>query len=222
MMKAAADMNDPRVMRLVLTIALPAVAGLAASAGHHAINAIFLGALGPEVLAGISLVMPLFLLVAATGQGLGIGLATLLARHLGEGDVPAASSVAVTALAATIPIGIVLSVLIYLGLPSFVGALGASNELLAPGLNYGRLLAFGVTLGLLQAVCDFIAIAEGNSRFSMIVLIASFALNAILDPVLIFLFEFREAGPRLRRSYRRWRRFFAMPSTSCTDGVRSG
>ncbi|NTG03432.1 MATE family efflux transporter [Agrobacterium rhizogenes] len=193
-MKAVADMNDPRVMRLVLTIALPAVAGLAASAGHHAINAIFLGALGPEVLAGISLVMPLFLLVAATGQGLGIGLATLLARHLGEGDVPAASSVAVTALAATIPIGIVLSVLIYLGLPSFVGALGASNELLAPGLNYGRLLAFGVTLGLLQAVCDFIAIAEGNSRFSMIVLIASFALNAILDPVFIFLLQFRETG----------------------------
>ncbi|MGV1837864.1 MATE family efflux transporter [Rhizobium rhizogenes] len=193
-MKAVADMNDPRVMRLVLTIALPAVAGLAASAGHHAINAIFLGALGPEVLAGISLVMPLFLLVAATGQGLGIGLATLLARHLGEGDVPAASSVAVTALAATIPIGIVLSILIYLGLPGFVGALGASNELLAPGLNYGRLLAFGVTLGLLQAVCDFIAIAEGNSRFSMIVLIASFALNAILDPVFIFLLQFRETG----------------------------
>jgi putative MATE family efflux protein len=193
-MKATADMNDPRVMRLVLTIALPAVAGLAASAGHHAINAIFLGALGPEVLAGISLVMPLFLLVAATGQGLGIGLATLLARHLGEGDVNAASSVAVTALAATIPIGIALSILIYLGLPGFVGALGASNELLAPGLNYGRLLAFGVTLGLLQAVCDFIAIAEGNSRFSMIVLIASFALNAILDPVFIFLLQFRETG----------------------------
>ncbi len=193
-MTTAVDMNDPRVARLVLRVALPAVAGLAASAGHHAINAVFIGALGPDVLAGISLVMPLFLLVAAMGQGLGIGLATLLARHLGKGDVTAASSVAATALAVTIPIGAILSVLIYLGLPGFVGALGASDALLAPGLVYGRLLAFVVTLGLLQAVCDFIAIAEGNSRFSMIVLIASFALNAVLDPVLIFLFEFREAG----------------------------
>ena len=193
-MKIAIDMNDPRISRLVLTVALPAVAGLAASAGHHAINAIFLGALGPDVLAGISLVMPLFLLVAAAGQGLGIGLATLLARHLGEGNLTAASSVAATALAATVPLGIVLSVLIYLGLPDFVGALGASNTLLAPGLDYGRLLAFGVTLGLLQAVCDFIAIAEGNSRFSMIVLIASFALNAILDPIFIFVFKLGASG----------------------------
>lgn len=193
-MKTAVDMNDPRVMRLVLAIALPAVAGLAASAGHHTINAIFIGALGPQALAGVSLVMPLFLLVAATGQGLGIGLATLLARHLGEGDPVAASSVAVTTLAATIPIGIVLSILIYFGLPAFVGALGGSADLLAPSLSYGRLLALGVTLGLLQAVCDFIAIAEGNSRFSMLVLILSFALNAVLDPVFIFLFQFREAG----------------------------
>ncbi len=194
MTKTTIDMNDPRVTRLVLTIALPAVAGLAASAGHHAINAIFLGTLGPEVLGGISLVMPLFLLVAATGQGLGIGLATLLARHLGKGDVRTASSAAVTALVATIPIGIVLSILIYLGLPGFVGALGASDNLLAPGLNYGRLVALGVTFGLLQAVCDFIAIAEGNSRFSMIVLISSFVLNAALDPIFIFLLQFREAG----------------------------
>ncbi|NLS20182.1 MATE family efflux transporter [Rhizobium sp. P40RR-XXII] len=196
-MKAAVDMNDPRIMRLVLTVALPAVAGLAASAGHHAVNAIFLGALGPNVLAGISLVMPLFLLVAAAGQGLGIGLATFLARHLGEGDLKAASSVAATALAATIPLGILLSVLIYLGLPDFVGALGASDNLLTPGLDYGRLFAFGVTLGLLQAVCDFIAIAEGNSRFSMIVLIATFALNAVLDPVFIFLFKLGASGAAL-------------------------
>lgn len=196
-MKTAVDMNDPRIMRLVLTVALPAVAGLAASAGHHAINAIFLGALGPDVLAGISLVMPLFLLVAAAGQGLGIGLATLLARHLGEGNLTAASSVAATALAATVPLGIVLSALIYIGLPEFVGALGASDSLLVPGLDYGRLLAFGVTLGLLQAVCDFIAIAEGNSRFSMIVLIASFALNAILDPVFIFSFKLGASGAAL-------------------------
>ncbi|NTF45828.1 MATE family efflux transporter [Rhizobium rhizogenes] len=193
-MKTAVDMNDPRIMRLVLTVALPAVAGLAASAGHHAINAIFLGALGSDVLAGISLVMPLFLLVAAAGQGLGIGLATLLARHLGEGNPKAASSVATTALVATVPLGIALSVFIYLGLPDFVGVLGASDSLLVPGLDYGRLLAFGVTLGLLQAVCDFIAIAEGNSRFSMIVLIASFALNAVLDPIFIFFFKLGASG----------------------------
>ncbi|TXJ27372.1 MAG: MATE family efflux transporter [Afipia sp.] len=190
-------MNDPRIGRLVLTVALPAVAGLAASAGHHAVNAIFLGALGSDVLAGISLVMPLFLLVAATGEGLGIGLATLLGRHLGEGNQKAAASVARTALAAAIPLGLLLTLLIYFGLPDFIGALGASDDLLVPGLDYGRLLAFGVTLGLLQAVCDFIAIAEGNSRFSMIVLVISFALNVALDPVFIFLFKLGAAGAAL-------------------------
>jgi putative MATE family efflux protein len=196
-MKTAVDMNDPRIVRLVLSVALPAVAGLAANAGHHAVNALFLGALGPEVLGGVGLVMPLFLLVGAIGQGLGIGLATLLARRLGERDHSGAAAVAVTALAAAVPIGIALSVLIYLGLPAFAVALGAGDALLAPGLEYGRLLAVGLTLGLLQVVCDFIAIAEGNSRFSMIVLIASFALNIALDPLFIFTLDLGAAGAAL-------------------------
>ncbi|MCF1433021.1 MATE family efflux transporter [Agrobacterium vitis] len=192
--KMAADLNDPRIKRLVMTVALPAVAGLTASAAHHAVNAMFIGALGPQALAGVSLVLPLFLLVSAATEGLGIGLATLLARSLGQGDVKAASSVAVTALVAAVPMGIVLSTLIYLALPAFVQAVGGEGDLLASGLIYGRLIAFGVTLGMLQAICDFIAIAEGNSRFSMTVLIASFALNIALDPVFIFLLDFREAG----------------------------
>lgn len=82
-MPQAIDMNDPRLLRLVMRIALPAVAGLTASAGHHTINGLFVGSLGPEAIAGVSIVMPLFLAVAAVGQGLGVGLATLLARHLG-------------------------------------------------------------------------------------------------------------------------------------------
>ncbi|MFQ6184560.1 MATE family efflux transporter [Sinorhizobium meliloti] len=196
-MKTAVDLNDPRLVRLVLAVALPAVAGLAANAGHHAVNALFLGALGPEVLGGVGLVMPLFLLVGATGQGLGIGLATLLARRLGAGDRTGAAAVAVTALAATMPLGITLSVPIYLGLPAFAGALGPSEALLVPALAYGRMLALGLTLGLLQVVCDFIAIAEGNSRFSMIVLIASFALNVVLDPIFIFAFDLGAAGAAL-------------------------
>lgn len=193
-MTKAADLNDPRIKRLVMVMALPAVAGLTANAGHHAVNAMFIGALGPQALAGVSLVLPLFLLVGAATEGLGIGLATLLARSLGEGDAKTASSVAVTALAATIPAGIVLSVLIYLAVPSFVQGIGGEGGLLTSGLVYGRLVALGVTLGMLQAICDFIAISEGNSRFSMIVLIASFALNIVLDPIFIFLLDFREAG----------------------------
>jgi len=211
------DMNDPRIVRLVLTVALPAVAGLAANAGHHAVNALFLGALGPEVLGGVGLVMPLFLLVGATGQGLGIGLATLLARRLGEGDRAGAASVAMTALAATVPLGVALSVPIYLGLPAFAGALGAGEALLAPGLDYGRLLAVGLTLGLLQVVCDFIAIAEGNSRFSMIVLIASFACSTRSSS------SPSASGPPVQPSplcFRLRRRSAAMRSISCADGAR--
>ncbi|WP_028004324.1 MATE family efflux transporter [Sinorhizobium meliloti] len=196
-MPQAIDMNDPRLLRLVMRIALPAVAGLTASAGHHTINGLFVGSLGPEAIAGVSIVMPLFLAVAAVGQGLGVGLATLLARHLGAGRRSAASSAVSTTFALALPLGITLSVVLHIALPLFLERIGASAELRAASLSYGGLLAFGTTFGLMQALCDFVAIAEGNSRFSMTVLIACFGLNILLDPIFIFGFGLREAGAAL-------------------------
>ncbi|WP_420975936.1 polysaccharide biosynthesis C-terminal domain-containing protein, partial [Campylobacter coli] len=51
-----------------------------------------------------------------------------------------------------------------------------------------------VTLTMLQIVSDFIAISEGNTRFSMWTLLGCFALNIILDPIMIFGFGFGLAG----------------------------
>ncbi|OAP36417.1 MATE family efflux transporter [Sinorhizobium glycinis] len=196
-MPQAVDMNDPRLLRLVIRIALPAVAGLTASAGHHTINGLFVGALGPEALAGVSLVMPLFLTVSAVGQGLGVGLATLLARHLGAGRNAAASAAASTTFAAALPLGLAFALAIHVALPFYLEGVGASADTLAASLSYGRLLAFGIVFGLLQALGDFVAIAEGNSRFSMTVLIASFGLNILLDPFFIFALDLRESGAAL-------------------------
>ncbi|AFL49866.1 MULTISPECIES: MATE family efflux transporter [Sinorhizobium] len=93
---------------------------LTASAGHHTIKGLFVGALGPEALAGVSLVMPLFLTVSAVGQGLGFGLATLLARHLGAGRHSAASAAASTVFAAAVPLGLAFALAVHLVIPFYL------------------------------------------------------------------------------------------------------
>ena len=47
---------------------------------------------------------------------------------------------------------------------------------------------------LAQQLCDFIAIAEGNTRFSMWTLLGAFSLDIVLDPILIFGFGLGIAG----------------------------
>ena len=71
---------------------------------------------------------------------------------------------------------------------------GASEVILPLAEYYLAIVAVSVTLTMLQILADFIAISEGNTRFSMWTLIGCFALNIILDPILIFWFDFGLAG----------------------------
>ncbi|WP_314964229.1 polysaccharide biosynthesis C-terminal domain-containing protein, partial [Bradyrhizobium cosmicum] len=61
-------------------------------------------------------------------------------------------------------------------------------------LDYAETLLFGYTLMLLNIVNGFIVRAEGNTRFSMWTMITAFVLNAVLDPVFIFLLDLGVRG----------------------------
>ena len=188
------DLGDPRLRRLIVRLALPTVAGLGIGALHHVANAAFVGMLGPTEIAAVSITVPLFVVIAALGEGLGIGVATAIGRHLGAGSRGRASATATTVLALTVPFGIGLSLVLLWQLESILGLLGGTATVLPAAVAYAGILALACSLLLAQQLCDFIAIAEGNTRFSMWTLLGAFSLNIVLDPILIFGFGLGIAG----------------------------
>lgn len=57
--------------------------GLSINAAHHTINMIFIGMIGEDQIAAIMIVLPVLMLVAAFGEGIGVGVATEVGRTLG-------------------------------------------------------------------------------------------------------------------------------------------
>jgi hypothetical protein len=70
------------------------------------------------------------------GQGLGFGLATLLARRLGAGRHSAASAAANTVFAAAVPLGLVFGLAVHLVIPFYLEGVGASADTLTASLSY--------------------------------------------------------------------------------------
>lgn len=189
-----ADLADPRLKRLILTLALPSVAGLLINALYHVVNAAFVGGLGTPAVAAISLTLPVFSLVAALGEGIGVGVAANVGRLLGEGRSGQAGAIASTGLMLATVIGLVMTGALLLAQGPVITLLGGGGETEPLARIYISILAFTCVLTLIQIVCDFIAIAEGNSRFSMYTLLGSFAVNIALDPLLIYTLEMGIAG----------------------------
>ncbi|CAN7222473.1 MATE family efflux transporter [Phyllobacterium sp. LjRoot231] len=188
------DLYDPALTRLIFRLGMPAVAGLSINAVHHTINMVFVGMIGSHEIAAITVVLPILMMVGAIGEGLGVGGATAVGRALGAGDPQRANITASTLVILAIPLGLVLTVAILLFKRELLTLFGASEAILPLAEHYLAIVAFSVTLTVLQILSDFIAISEGNTRFSMWTLMGCFALNIVLDPIMIFWFGFGLAG----------------------------
>ncbi|KPH06510.1 MATE family efflux transporter (plasmid) [Rhizobium acidisoli] len=181
---APEDLASPQLFRLLLRLGLPAMFGLSINAAHHTINMVFVGMIGEDQIAAIMIVLPILMLIAAFGEGIGVGVATEVGRLLGAGNRSRAGAIASISLAAGIAFG-ALSTIALLAFPDLL-LFGATPALQPLAQHYLMIIAVSVPLTMAQIILDFLAIAEGNARFSMWTLVACFALNMILDPIMIF------------------------------------
>ncbi|MES2207686.1 MAG: MATE family efflux transporter [Pseudomonadota bacterium] len=189
-----AEFNSPRLTRLILKLAIPSVIGLSAHALHQIGNAFFISRLGTEAVSAISLCFPIAIILAAIGEGAGVGVSAFTSRMLGANQPEKAHQAATTVMALLGLLGILLTLLIMPFIPTMLTKMGATPHSLELSIRYTQLIVLFAPLMLLQILCDFIAISEGNTRFSMWTLIGSFALNLILDPIFIFTFNMGITG----------------------------
>ena len=191
---APPDLAKDSPPRLIWRLALPAIIGLSANALYHTVNAMFLGRLGAEAVSAVSAVFPVLILLAAISEGIAVGTASLASRLLGAKDQDAANRAATTGLAVALLTGIAVSITLSLCTGDVLALFGVTDSAFPLAQAYLRIALCGYTLLMLQIFGDFLAIAAGNTRFSMWVLIAAFGINAVLDPVFIFGFGWGVTG----------------------------
>lgn len=179
------NLGDARLFRLILRTALPSVVGLSMVGLHQVANALFVGRVGTTAVAAISVTFPVALLTAALAEGVAVGAASRISRMLGANRQLDADQAASLALGCGLILALAVMVGLILGAEPVVAALGTPAAAAVETRLYLRLVALGYVPLMLQIVCDFVAIAEGNARFSMLTLVGGFALNILLDAALI-------------------------------------
>ena len=83
---SSAQMGEEKITTLLVRFSLPAIIGMLVMATYNIVDTIFVGRLGSEAIAALSVAFPLQMLLGAIGVGSGIGAASLISRSLGAGD----------------------------------------------------------------------------------------------------------------------------------------
>src|SRR5436853_1815626 len=120
------------VLSTLLRLAAPNVLNLLAIAGMITFDGLFLGRLGPDALAGVSLAFPFVMLIQHTAaSGMGGGVSSAIARALGAGKRDVADALALHAFVLALGLAAAFSTVLLLGAPYIFRWMGGHGEMLS-------------------------------------------------------------------------------------------
>lgn len=179
----------------IINLSLPSVLSMMVSILYNLTDTFFIGKLNdPVLVAAVSISLPLFTFQMAIAGIFGNGGGSYLSRLLGRKDYQGARETATTAIVTSGIVSIIIAVGGTLLIPSFLRAVGASEQTYQPAYNYMFWIMLGTPFIMLKFTLVQLLRAEGAAKAAMAGLMLGTGLNIILDPLFIFVFNMSVTG----------------------------
>ncbi|WP_449603896.1 MATE family efflux transporter [Paenibacillus sp. Marseille-Q9583] len=183
------------VVDAVAHFGIPMMLGMSMSVIYSILNAYFLGTLGnTAMLTALALTLPLFAIIMALGNLIGMGSGTFISRLLGEKKYDDVKHVSSFAFYSSLVIGLIVMAV---GLPlinPIVHGLGATPDSFGFTKDYVTIMLIGSPFVVLCFTLENIVRSEGSAITSMIGMILSVVVSIILDALVIFVFHWDVIG----------------------------
>ena len=181
----------------VKKLAIPIMISMLLTASYNIIDGIWVAGLGQAAIAGIGFVTPIFMILNGVSVGLGSGATSSISRFVGAKNHEGANKSAAHALLIFLVASIVLTVILIAVQEPLLRIYGASGQNLAEGIKYGTPLFLGLIAFMFGNGGSGILRGEGDMKRAMYAMIVSVTLNAILDPIFIYVMGLGSAGASL-------------------------
>src|SRR5258708_7901536 len=132
------------VLSTLLRLSAPNVLNLLAIAGMITFDALFLGRLGADALAGVSLAFPFVMLMQhAANGGVGGGVSSAIARALGAGRRNRADALVYHTFLLALALAALFSTTMLLGAPHVFRWMGGQGDTLSAAISYSNVAFSG-------------------------------------------------------------------------------
>ena len=183
----ASRLLEGPVLPTLLRLAAPTVALMLLQGVVAAGEAAFVGRLGSDALAGVSLSFPLVMLMTTLSAGAyGGGVASGVARALGAGRDDDATRLAGTALGMSAILGLASTAAMLLFGPAFYAALGATGPALEAAVLYSDVLFLGAVPSWLFNAAASVLRGGGNTAYPAAAGAAGGVVTLAASPLVIF------------------------------------
>ena len=180
------DYTTAPVGRAVIMLAVPMVIEMAMESVFAVADVFWVAHLGADAVATVGLTESMLTLIYTAAMGLSIGATALVARRIGEQDPENAARAAGQSILLGLAVAITIALVAAPQAPALLRAMGASEDVIASGRNFTRVMLGGNATVLLLFMLNAVFRGAGDAAIAMRVLWLGNALNIILGPCFIF------------------------------------
>ena len=180
------NLKDDSIYSLFIRIAIPSSIGTIFQNLYSIVDSIFAGQMISEsALAAIGQIFPIYFVIIALGVGLSIGTTSLIANSIGENNIENSGQIFSQSFILSIIVSIIITVIGIYFSPSIISSINNNQETLVLSIKYINIIFFGsIFIFILMSINSSLS-AQGDTKSYRNVLIFSFFLNILLNPILI-------------------------------------
>ena len=186
--------GDPK--KAINKLAWPLIASMFLIFLNNIIDSIWVAGLGPDPLAAVGYVTPLFMVLVGVGNGIGAGSTSLISRYIGAEKRENANNAAIHSAILSVIVSLAITVIYLLSLESLLKLMGAGS-VLNYAMDYGYVVFIFTAIILIPPIFGGAFRAEGDVKRATLPIVISAVINMILDPIFIYYFGWGVKGAAL-------------------------
>jgi len=167
-------------------LAVPIMGANILQVAYQLVDAFWVGRLGADAVAAVSVTMPIMFLLVAAGMGFAIAGTTLIAQYTGARDHDMVDHVAAQTLLTILAVSIALGALGFALTPAILKAMGVAPKVYDGALSFMRVIFAALPFTFIYAMAQALMRGVGEVKAPLYIVAATVVVNFFLDPVLIF------------------------------------
>lgn len=188
-------MGKMKISKAVMKMAVPNVISSLVTVVYNMADTFFVGQTGDSLqVAAVSLTNPIFILLMAFANMLGMGGSAVLSMALGAQNKKRAANASAFVTYASLMIGVVFTAVLLLFMDPILRIFGADAQTYEFAAGYTFHISYGAPFIIWSAAASFIVRAEGASKEAMIGSMIGTIVNIVLDPIFISVLDQGTAG----------------------------
>ena len=178
--------NHPK--KAINKLAIPIIISNLFMMLNNIIDGVWVSGLGPNSLAAVGFVTPLFLAMVGFANGLGAGSNSLIARYIGAEDYHNAENSAIHSMILSIVVSIIATFAMLFALKPLLLAMGA-GDVMKETMAYGTVIIGGIFSVFIPVMMSAIFRSEGEIKRASYPLLFTAIINMVLDPIFIYVLD---------------------------------